>query len=133
MLVHGGWRLEGKRKKCLYTPTFHFYNSSLELNDTCKHTIIIFIHRGGADNSKLVRPLQIKDHSCMCVCVCVWGGGGGVYNRQCATVKTTCGIKMQLYKKGPLHNVLLSKQLFWKRERQGLVGSLHNRPTLRLD
>ena len=36
ILVHGGWRLEGKS---LCTPTFHFYNPSLELNDTCKHTL----------------------------------------------------------------------------------------------
>ena len=55
----------------------------------------------------------------------------GVYNRQPATVKTTCGIKMQLYKKRPLHNVLLSKQSLWKWERQGLVGSLRNSPTRR--
>ena len=44
--------------------------------------------------SKVVRPLQIKDHSRMCM-----GGGGRVYNRQCAAVKTTCEVKMQLYKK----------------------------------
>ena len=33
--------------------------------------------------------------------------------------------------KRPVHNVLLSKWLFQKRERQGLVGSLCNRPTCR--
>ena len=36
--------------------------------------------RGGAGISKVVRPLQIKVHSCM------WKEGG-VYNRQCAAVK----------------------------------------------
>ena len=43
--------------------------------------------RGGAGTSKVVRPPQIKDHSCM------WKGGS--YNRQCAAVKATCGIKMR--------------------------------------
>ena len=44
-------------------------------------------YRGGVGISKVVKPSQIKDHSCM------WKGG--VYNRQCAAVKATCGIKMR--------------------------------------
>ena len=40
--------------------------------------------RGGTGISKVVRPLQTKDHSCMCM------GGGG----QCAAVKTTASSRI---------------------------------------
>ena len=41
-------------------------------------------------------------------------------------------LKCSYTKKRPVHNVLLSKQSFWKRGRQRLVGSLHDRPARRV-
>ena len=61
-----------------------------------------------------------------------------VYNRQCADDIDSGFIVVQprprskpTRLKRPVHNVLLSKRLFRKRERQGLVGSLCIRPTRR--
>ena len=56
--------------------------------------------------------------------------GGAGYNRQCAAVKSTCGIKMQLYKK---HLNLNAIQNFPNTcsLHSGLVESLHSRPTRR--
>ena len=44
--------------------------------------------RGGAGISKVVRPLQIKDHSCMSMTACE-RGGGGLQQASSATKKQT--------------------------------------------
>jgi len=62
---------------------------------------------------------QIKDHSCT-----VHRGVGD--HRSATTSK-----KEAYLAEKNVHNVLLSKRLFQKQERQGLVGSLRNRPTCR--
>ena len=53
------------------------------------------LYRGGAGISKVVRSLQIKDtREC----------ARGVYSRQCAAVKTTCGIKMRVCRCSPVES-----------------------------
>ena len=85
---------------------------------TANERSLVYVHGGGLQQAMCVKFTHSNDE----IEQRRW------FHRSTTTSKRQTNLN---WLKRPVHNVLLSKRSFRKRERQGLMGSLCNRPTLR--